>query len=238
MQETQKLTYRALKKRVLRLLKSADLDRSIEELLLLPARHVINPLFSFLYHSDPQVKWRAVTAFGAVVANLSDKDMESGRIIMRRIMWNLNDESGGIGWGAPEAMGETLARHEGLAKEYADILLSYAREDGNYLEHEMLQRGLLWGVGRLAEVRPHLIRHYSPHLVLFLKSGDATVRGLAVWVMGLLGVKKAHSELELLARDEAEIELYSGHNLLRKQVKELVQESLAKVSESGSVSSK
>jgi len=96
---------------------------------------VINPLFSFLYNNDEQVRWRTVTAFGAVVAKLADEDMEAARIIMRRLMWNLNDESGGIGWGSPEAMGETLARHEGLAKEYARILLSYARQDGNYLEH-------------------------------------------------------------------------------------------------------
>jgi len=48
-------------------------------------------------------------------------------------------------------MGEILAAHNGLAQEYAHILLSYAREEGNYLELEALQRGLLWGIGRLAE---------------------------------------------------------------------------------------
>jgi len=36
-------------------------------------------------------------------------------------MWSLNDESGGIGWGAPEAMGAIMARHTGLADEYANI---------------------------------------------------------------------------------------------------------------------
>ena len=229
MPPSQKSTRRALKKEVLRLLKGPDADLSNEALRRLPARKVINPLFSFLYSKDEKVKWRAVTAFGAVVARLADRDMESGRIIMRRIMWNLNDESGGIGWGSPEAMGETLARHEGLAKEYADILLSYAREDGNYLEHEMLQRGLLWGIGRLAEVRPHLIKQYLPHLIPYLKSGDANVRGLAVWVMGLLGAEKARSELERLTEDEAEIDFYSRHEILKKQIKDLAQEALKKM---------
>jgi len=230
MPQSQKSTRRALKKEVLRLLKGPDADISIEALRRLPARQVINPLFSFLYSKDELVKWRAVTAFGAVAARLADRDMESGRIIIRRIMWNLNDESGGIGWGSPEAMGETLARHEGLAKEYADILLSYAREDGNYLEHEMLQRGLLWGIGRLAEARPHLIEKYLPHLIPYLKSGDANVRGLAVWVMGLLGAEKARSELELLTEDEAEIDFYSRHEILKKQIKDLAQEALDKLS--------
>jgi len=58
--------------------------------------------------------------------------MESARVIMRRLMWSLNDESGGIGWGAPEAMGEIMARHEQLTKEYSAILGSYIREDGKF----------------------------------------------------------------------------------------------------------
>lgn len=94
---------------------------------------------------------------GAFVANLADEDIESARVIVRRLMWQLNDESGGIGWGAPEVMGEILARHEGLAGEYANILTSHIKEDGNSLEHEPLQRDALWGVARLAQVRPDLV---------------------------------------------------------------------------------
>jgi len=147
-----------LKQRAFELLKSADFEQALEELCRLPARQVINPLFSFLYNNDEQIRWLTVSAMGAVVANLADKDMEEARIIMRRLMWNLNDESGGIGWGSPEAMGEILACHEGLAKEYAKILMSYTMEEGNYLEHEILQCGLLWGIGRLSQVRPKLIK--------------------------------------------------------------------------------
>ena len=58
---------------------------------------------------------------GALVFSLAEQDMESARVVMRRLMWNLNDESGGIGWGSPEAMGEIMARHSGLAEEYSKI---------------------------------------------------------------------------------------------------------------------
>ena len=222
-------TGRAVKRKTLELLKSADFNLALEKLCRFPARQVINPLFSFLYNSDEQVRWRAVTAFGAVVAKLADEDMEAARIIMRRLMWNLNDESGGIGWGSPEAMGETLARHEGLPKEYARILLSYARQDGNYLEHEVLQRGLLWGIGRLSQVRPAPVKDSVPYLIPYLKSGDATVRGLGAWIMGLLGLKETRPGLEQLTKDEAEIQLYSGHKLLNKQVRELAEEALKRL---------
>ncbi|MEA3417440.1 MAG: hypothetical protein U9R02_15080 [Thermodesulfobacteriota bacterium] len=59
---------------------------------------------------------------GVVVSNLADHDMESARVIMRRLIWNLNDESGGIGWGSPEAMGEIMARNNRLALPFTHKL--------------------------------------------------------------------------------------------------------------------
>ena len=123
----------------------------------MPARRVVNPLFSFLLSTDTKMKWAAITAMGAVIANLADKDMESARVIMRRLMWQLNDESGGIGWGCPETMGEVVACHEGLAQEYAPVLVSYVKEDGNFLEYEPLQEGAVWGIARAAQKRRHIL---------------------------------------------------------------------------------
>ena len=158
---------RQLKRKILELLNEDELEKSLETVCLMPARQAVNPLFSFLYHKDELIKWRAVTAMGTVVACLAHADIESARIVMRRLLWNLNDESGGIGWGSPEAMGEIMARHGGLAKEYAGILVSFINEAGNYLEHEILQRGVLWGLGRLAHERPELvifIHFYTPKI--------------------------------------------------------------------------
>jgi len=121
--DTKKHTGRAVKQMVMDLLKSDDFDQKEDKLCRLPGRQVINPLFSFLCHSDQKVKWRAVTAMGVVVSNLAKKDMESARIIMRRLMWSLNDESGGIGWGAPETMAEIMACH----KELAGLVLTSAK---------------------------------------------------------------------------------------------------------------
>jgi hypothetical protein len=177
---------RLLKKKVHGLLKSADHDQAIRELRRFPPQKIINPLFSFLHNTDQDIKWAAVKAMGSVVAGMADENMESARVIVRRLMWNLNDESGGIGWGSPEAMGEILANHEGLAEEYAHVLLSYAREDGNYLELPVLQRGLLWGIKRLSEVRPHLIQDAIPYLSPYLQSSDAEVRDLAEQVLSIL----------------------------------------------------
>ena len=218
---------RDLKRRVLEILKSENLDQVLDELCRLPARQVVNPLFSSLCSSDEQIKWRAVTAMGTVVANLAHEDIESARVIIRRLMWSLNDESGGIGWGAPEAIGEILACHEQLAREYANILTSYIKEDGNFLEHEPLQRGAMWGVARLAQVRPHLVQDARGYLIQRLGSSDATVKGLATLTLGLVGAAEARLQLEDLSRDDTEVHLYLDRKMAVRRVSELAEQALA-----------
>ena len=116
---------RALKKRVLDLLNADDFERALEELRKLPGLQAANALFSILLNRDEMVRWRAVTGMGVVAAALAEEDVEGVRTIMRRLMWSLNEESGGIGWGAPESMSEIMACHEGLAHEYGKVFISY-----------------------------------------------------------------------------------------------------------------
>jgi len=199
---------RQLKKEVFGLLSDKDFEKDILKISGFSARAVVNPLFSFFYNSDELIKWRAVTAMGLVVSNLADSDMESARVVMRRFIWNLNDESGGIGWGSPEAMGEIMARHEGLAKEYHKILLSYILPDGNYIEHEILQRGVLWGIGRLAHARPNLVKDFAHLLCPYMESPDPALRGLAAWTAGLFDCETTRRLLKRLENDQATLTFY------------------------------
>ena len=217
---------RDFKRQVIDLLKADDFAGVLETFLTYPARRVINPLFSCLCSTEPQIKWRAVTALGAVVADLAEHDMESARVVMRRMIWNLNDESGGIGWGLPETMGEVMARHEGLAREYVMILQSYIRTDGNFLEHEPLQCGVLWGLGRLAQERPELVKTSIPHVQPFLSSENAVLRGLAVWTLGFLGGDDVDAVLADLERDDTEVTLFLNGTERRYRINELVRKAL------------
>jgi len=220
---------RSLKKKLFDLLNQGDLEKALVEIGRLPPRQIINPLLSFLQSGEEKIKWGAVKAMGVAVSQLAERDLETARVIMRRLMWNLNDESGGIGWGSPEAMGEILATHSGLAREYAHILLSYAREDGNYLEHEALQRGLLWGIGRLSEKRPELVREAVAFLLPYLASQDGVIRGLSARIMGLLQIKEAQPELRKLTGDESELFILLQNNLTVLRVKDLAEEALRSI---------
>jgi hypothetical protein len=186
-----------------------------------PVQRVINPLLSFLYSTEARVKWRAVKAVGVVVARIANEDLESARTIMRRLMWSLNDESGGIGWGAAEAMGEIMARQACLAEEYHCILVSYIRDDGNRLDHEALETAVLWGIGRLAQARPELLSDAACYLFPYLQSGNSEQRGLAAWGLGFLGEKYPVSALAPLLEDPLEITIYEEGKFNRYRLSEL-----------------
>jgi hypothetical protein len=217
---------RTLKKKIQQLLLQQDFAQGLALISAIPARKAISPLFSFLCSLDELLKWRAVAAMGAIVARLAEEDLESARVIMRRYMWNLNDESGGIGWGCPEAMGEIMARNEKLAAEFWCILISYIRPDGNFLEHEILQRGALWGVGRLARSRPRLLKDSADCLIPFLQARDPYLRGLAAWASKTLRSPKIDAVLGGLMSDDAKLIIFADGRLRPYSVGQLAREAM------------
>ena len=106
------MTASALKRKIISMLKTEPLDRVMAEVRRLSPRQAVSPLIAALSHAGGNVKWHAVSALGLVMAALATEDMEAARNIMRRLMWSLNDESGNMGWGIPEAMAEIMANHD------------------------------------------------------------------------------------------------------------------------------
>ena len=219
------------KRRITKLLESPDIDAVIQELRQLPVSRVINPLIGALCSNNETARWHAITALGPIMADLADNDMEAARVVMRRFMWSLNDESGGIGWGAPEAMGEIMAGHDKLADEYGHMLVAYMREDGFYLELPQLQQGLMWGLARLTMAKPDLLKakNVVAYLLPYLDSHDSTVRGLAAWTLGLLHAGEAVSYLERLANDPAQVTIFLNRTFVPETVGSLAHNALANI---------
>jgi hypothetical protein len=224
---------RALRRKILLdLLGSGDIDRAVAELRQLPGRRFVYLLLSAL-SSDDKTKWHAITVMGILVADLAGRDLESARVVMRTLMWHLTPECGGIAWGVPESMGEIMSCHETLADEYVHILVSYMRKDGNFLEYEPLQRGLMWGIGRVAQVRPELLlaNDAGCYLLPYLESDDSTVRGLAAWALGLIRTKEAGTRLETLREDHEKVQLYLDRKLVMSSVGNLARQALRGIME-------
>ncbi len=182
-QKSQQHGYRELKKKVPLLLENRDIDQVLPELMHYPAQKLLGALYAALLSPRKLIKWHSVTAIGVTVSRLAQNDPEQARIVMRRFMWTLNDESGGIGWGSPECMGEIMARHQGLAREYRRILFSYLVQgdtgSDNYLEYLPLRRGAFWGLARLAQGDPVLSREATYQVQKALKQeSDPEILGL------------------------------------------------------------
>ena len=229
------MSSRAIKKQVLDLLAGGDLAASRRALAGLPAGEVVHALFSAICRENPVVRWHAVTCMGDAVARIAEGDLEAARIILRRFLWSLNDESGGIGWGAPEAMAECLCRDERLAGEYAHMLVSYMREDGeelcqdgNFIEHPLLQRGVVWGVGRLAGCRRELLQQLGAGRDLggYLEAEDPELRGLAALAAGRLREATLRPLLQGLRADTAPLSWYDEGALHQTTVGALVRDAL------------
>jgi HEAT repeat protein len=74
-----------------------------------------------------------------------------------------------------------------------------------------------------------LVRDAVPHLLRFLEARDATLRGLTVWALGLLGAREARSQIERLENDGDRIAIYRNRKITIYQVKGLAKEALQKI---------
>ena len=229
------MSSRAIRQQVLDLLAGGDLAASRRALAGLPAGQVVHALFSAICRENPVVRWHAVTCMGDAVARIAEDDLEAARIVLRRFLWSLNDESGGIGWGAPEAMAECMCRDERLAGEYAHMLVSYMREDGeelcqdgNFIEHPLLQRGVVWGVARLAGCRRELLQQLGAgrDLNLYLEAEDPELRGLAALAAGRLREATLRPLLQGLRADTAPLSWYDEGAVHQTTVGALVRDAL------------
>ena len=225
---------RAFKREVLSLLKGVkDLRSLYEGLRAFPPRKLVSPLIGAFCHRDERVRWLAILAFGPTVARIADEDMEAARVVIRRLMWMLNEESGGMAWGAPEALAECLYHHAGLAEDYTHILVSYIRPDGNMLEYPPAQRGVAWGIGRLsAKERERLVElRAHEYLLPLLESPDHVTAGLSTWALGRLlpfpGSERLKVPLERLRADDFELFFFEGPDFRRARVSELAVEVLS-----------
>lgn len=168
--------HRALKEQV----RAWLVEGSLAEIVRLAERErrVLSYLTGLTYDADSRVAERAVRAMGLAAGAISDTDAEFVRGHLRRLFWLLNDESGGIGWRAAEAIGEIIrARPVRFAEFIPNLiwLLDMETEDA-----VRFRPGILAGILRVAEVADLSARADLPNLLeALLGEPDPTLRALA-----------------------------------------------------------
>jgi hypothetical protein len=210
---------RQTKKKVTQILSNSQGSEALSLLELIPEEQLVGPLFSHFYAMDELIKFRSIIAMGELALRLSLKQMEKARILMRRIMWNLNDESGGIGWGSPEAMGQILYKSPALAMEFKSILFSYLDHRGNFIEHELLQRGVLWGIGTYLKASPRDLDDTIEGLIVaHLHSLDPLKRGYALRALINADRLNPKSVPEHILTDSEQIDIFTGWNFVTSRI--------------------
>lgn len=177
------------------------------------------------YDADPRISWRAIEALGVAASRVAEDDPDHIRQLLRRLLWLINDESGGICWRAPEAMAEILRRQPTLYADYIPIVTLLLVN----LEEEDLERfraGVLRAIGRLGGLARDSFQDVAPAVVSALIDSDPQVRGMAVWCLHEVGrADLLAGRLDLIA-DEDPVDLYEDGILTRTTVSQLVQRAL------------
>ena len=214
---------RKIKKQVGEILARGSRSQALARLAQIPDAQLTGHLFSYFYNKDELIKFRSVTAMGELAARIAHNSMENARILLRRIMWNLNDESGGIGWGSPEAMGEILSKTPALAREFKSILFSYLDNKGNHIEHDMLQRGVLWGIGTYLGTAPRALLDVTrEQLQTHMASKDPIKRGYAIRALSNADIVESMVLPDLIQADKTTIDIYTGWNFTAARISDML----------------
>jgi hypothetical protein len=195
---------------------------SFEEIadMALKDKGVIRWLISLSYDKEDVISWRAIEAMGAVAYALSagrGKGIEIIRDAIRRLLWSMREESGGIGWSAAEMLGEIIRANP---DEFSDIIPIV----WSFREEEMFRAGVARAMWRIADVRTDLVRFISKDLAFLLTDENPSVRAYALLAAGTIGADKIVHEIKGLVNDIAEIKFYHNGILSSRTVADIVKD--------------
>ena len=210
-----------MKKQIRQLLEHRDFDGLAD--LAGRRRRVLGLLVSLTFDSDPLIGWRAVEGMGVAADRIAEEDPECVRQHLRRLNWLLSEESGGICWRAPEAIGEIVRRRPGMFGEYVSVLVSLIDE---MAEEDLVhfRAGILWGIGRLGRLAATEIEAAWITITSCLDNPDCQVRGMAAWCLGRCGRGDVLAGRSDLLSDGGQVESYDGGELVGTTVGQLVRE--------------
>lgn len=167
------------KKYILHALESNDLDTVVA--FIQENRKVLSLLIRMAYDKETLVGWRAIKAVGRIARALVKTDNEFLHITIRKLLWSLSDESGGIGWAAPELLGEIVsADPEGFADIIPLITEVYD------IEEQTFRPGVVYALARIAEVSPEPVTKYQKVIIKSLADENPLLKIYALDLVGLV----------------------------------------------------
>lgn len=208
----------SLKTSIQQALESNDLDAIVA--LAKEHRRVLTLLVRSAYDKETLAGWRAIKAVGFVARNLIKTDYEFLRETARKLLWSLSDESGSIGWSAPEMLGEIVAADP---QRFSDIIPLIAEVYS--IEEDVFRSGVVYALGRIAEASPELVMPHRDIIMRALSEADPLTRVYALRVIRSTWRLESQDNRQVLinlikglASDKREVFTYHNNGFIRVEV--------------------
>jgi hypothetical protein len=181
-------------------------------------------LQSSLYQTDETLRWHTIEAIAVLLrSRWDDGQREKVLDYLRRLVWSISDESGGIGWSAPQTIAETIIAIPQLSDPFANIMI-----DRSFNEPALLKGGL-WGIGRLGRSISQSIKVFQDLILASFDVDDPETLGLAAWAMGEIRLKPALPYLQTLKYRTEPVRIYISPFFHEKQLGSWARAAIAKI---------
>lgn len=198
-----------LKEEIKEALGEADFERVAR--LALESRRVFRILISLAYDKEDLLCWRAIEAMGKAAGAVGEKDPAAVRNVVQRLIWSVSEESGGIGWSAPEMLGEIVINNPHTCADILPILFSFHEE-------ESFLKGVLWALRRIADAGIDGIEGSLELVTKALCHSDPLVRGLALHALPKFAIAEVEERVKSMTRDKGQCRVYENHKLVETKV--------------------
>lgn len=199
----------SLKEEIRECLQTADFERVGR--LALEHKQVFRILISLAYDKEELLCWRAIEAMGRAAETVGRKDPSAVRTVVERLLWSMRDESGGIGWSAPEMLGEIVINSPQTCADIPPIILSFHEE-------ESFLKGVLWAVGRITDAGMNGIEGSLGVVIRALDHKDSLVRGLALYAVPKNRIDEVAERVQHMVGDKGRCRIYKNHELMATTV--------------------
>lgn len=180
-----------------------------------------------LFDMDENLRWTAIEMAAKLMQHWwSSGQEEKVRIYIRTLFWSMSDESGGIGWSAPQTIAEIIVNIPEIIDPYGSMMIAYS------IEEPPLMKGGLWGIGRLGKRIAESVDFFRDKVLAVFQSEDSEILGIAAWAMGEAGFQPARQLLEELRFRNENVQIYINGNFLQKKVGQWAAESIGKIEKS------
>lgn len=200
------------------------LENKREELIALAEEdtRVTNELQRMLYTPDELLRWQIIDILGEVCKKVGERRPD----LVSKLLSNLLQSAaapGASAWGSLEAAGAIISKAPDLFGEFSPALLSF-------LKQQNLRKEVIWAIGKIAAVKPDLVKYAFRSLCLFLEDPDPTLRGYAVWALGSIGYNDVIEKLKKLETDGERLLIWREEELKDMTVAQMAKEALDKIS--------